>query len=112
MKGGCRSPMRTALSVNLSTGRAGLVLASLDSAKRGDHLGCEQFEMRLSPSRWQSGRQRPRREVCDGDIVGEVANQFYRGVGVDHLEKPASPQLLTIAQMLGKGTKSSRRKPC
>ncbi|SRR5216684_4712508 len=23
-----------------------------DSAKRGDHLGCEELEMRLSPARW------------------------------------------------------------
>src|SRR5579862_1392685 len=67
--------------------------------------------MRLGPSRRQSGRQRPRIEVGDGHVVGKVANQFYRGVGVDDLEKPAFAQLLAIAQMLGKGTQSCGREP-
>jgi hypothetical protein len=48
--------------------------------------------MRLRPLRWQSRRQRPRIEVCDGDVVDEVPNHAYRGVGVDDLEKAALPQ--------------------
>jgi hypothetical protein len=50
--------------------------------------------------------------VGDGDVIGEVLDHVYRRVGLDHLEKPASPQLLTIVQMLGRGTESSRGKPC
>jgi hypothetical protein len=64
--------------------------------------------MRLRPPRRQSGRQRPRIEVCDGDVVDEVPNHAYRGVGVDDLEKAALPQLFAIAQMRGKGLKSRR----
>jgi hypothetical protein len=63
--------------------------------------------MGLSPSWRQSRRQRPRIEVSDWDVIGEVPNQAYRTVGVDHLEKPALPQLFAIAQMLGKGTESA-----
>jgi hypothetical protein len=36
----------------------------------------------------------------------------YRGVRVDDLEETALPQLFAIAQMRGKGLKSSRRQPC
>jgi hypothetical protein len=68
--------------------------------------------MRLCPSRRQSRWQRPRIEVGDWDVIGEVPNHAYRRVGVDHLEKPALPQLFAIAQMLRKGTESGRGKPC
>src|SRR5260370_24058052 len=68
--------------------------------------------MRLRSLRRQSRRQRPRIEVCDGDIVAEVPNHAYCSVGVDDLEKATLPQLLAIAQMLGKGLKASRGQPC
>jgi len=64
--------------------------------------------MRLRPQRRQSGRQRPRIKVCDRDVVEEVPNYADRCVGVDDLEKAALPQLFAIAQVLGKGLKSSR----
>ena len=57
--------------------------------------------MRLRPQRRQSGRKRPRIEVCDRDIADQVPDHTYRGVGVDDLEKAAFPQLFAIAQMLG-----------
>ncbi len=39
----------------------------------------------------------------DGDVVDEVPNHAYRRIGLDDFEKPALPQLFTIAQILGKG---------
>src|SRR5260370_3975397 len=68
--------------------------------------------MRLCPPRRQSRRQRPRIEVCDGHVIDEVPDHAYRGVGVDDLEETALPQLFAIAQVRGKGLKSSRRQPC
>src|SRR6266404_7368350 len=67
--------------------------------------------MRLCPPRRQFRRQRPRIEVCDGHVIDEVPDHAYRGVGVDDLEKAALPQLFAIAQMRGKGLKSSRSQP-
>jgi hypothetical protein len=50
--------------------------------------------------------------VCNGDVVGEVPNHAYRGVGVSDLEKAALPQLFAIIRMRGKWVKSGRRYPC
>src|SRR5262245_24957262 len=82
-----------------------------DSAKCRDHLRGEQLQMRLRPPRRQSRRQRPRIVVRDGDVVDEVPNHAYRRLRFNDLEKPALPQLFAIAQIHGKGLKSSRREP-
>ena len=52
--------------------------------------------MRLRPSRRQSGRQRPRIEVRDWNVVAEVPYHADRGVGVGDFEKAALPQLFAI----------------
>jgi len=80
------------------------IVPSLDSAKRRNDLGCEELEMRLSPPRRQSRRQRPGEKVRERNGIDEIPNHLYRRVGIDDLQKPALPQLLAIAQMLGKWT--------